>query len=189
MASAVLDGGHGGGAVPRPADANGPSIDAICAAAQRDMSDLADRWCSAPHFASMRRKRPDAWQQLRDCFAAMLVSTVINVQRGIRARGDQAWISPERLAEVDTPTLVLLGEEDGQAIAGSLFNAAAILTAGLAVLPGCGHHAYAEDPQLYAAVLRSFLDAVEAGAWAPMHPNPHLAALSGLDTPRDGKTS
>jgi pimeloyl-ACP methyl ester carboxylesterase len=77
---------------------------------------------------------------------------------------EQTWSSPHydlapALSELDTPTLVLHGEDDFVPVAASARVANAMRRGRLTVLPGCGHFAYFEFPELIHREITSFMEA------------------------------
>lgn len=77
---------------------------------------------------------------------------------------EQTWSAPEydlvpALARLDLPTLVLHGDEDFVPVELAARIADAIPRGRLVVIPGCGHFAYLEFPDLVHSHITSFLQA------------------------------
>jgi pimeloyl-ACP methyl ester carboxylesterase len=72
----------------------------------------------------------------------------------------------ERLAGVDAPTLVMVGEQDEPFLAPSRAMAATIPGAELVVIPDAGHSPQFENPDAWLAAMRSFLAAVPGAVQA-----------------------
>jgi pimeloyl-ACP methyl ester carboxylesterase len=63
----------------------------------------------------------------------------------------------DRLGEVDKPTLVITGEYDRTCTPRAARDVAAgIRNAELVIIPGAGHMAFVEEPELYCDAVRSF---------------------------------
>lgn len=101
---------------------------------------------------------PGAPEELKRSWRARMVDTsprgVVAALRGMAARPD----SSDLLRQLGVPVMVIVGEEDGIT---PVEEARAIAQASggrLEVIPGAGHMAAAEKPEVVAAALRSFLD-------------------------------
>lgn len=75
----------------------------------------------------------------------------------------EAWDGAAALSTIDTPTLVLWGDQDKsyrwpqpEALWKGISNAQ------LAVLPGCGHHVHLENPSLFQLVVLQFLQRLQS---------------------------
>ena len=62
-------------------------------------------------------------------------------------------------------SLIIVGDQDGNCIEGSLFLKQALPRAGLAVFPMSGHLLPIEEPDLFNRVVSDFLSLAEAGRW------------------------
>lgn len=73
-------------------------------------------------------------------------------------RAMQKWNNVGRLAEITTPTLVIVGDKDRSTkVSDSIVLWEGIPGAQLCVLPGCAHGAHMERPDLFNKVLMDFL--------------------------------
>lgn len=79
--------------------------------------------------------------------------------RGILTQRDARVI--DSLADIDVPTLVVVGERDEAFLGGSRYMAEKIPGARLAVIEGAGHAPNLSHPERFDAVLASFLDELE----------------------------
>jgi pimeloyl-ACP methyl ester carboxylesterase len=74
-------------------------------------------------------------------------------------------IDPAQLAAFHVPTLLMVGTEDAFfSVEGLREVADAIPGARLQVLPGAGHSAYFEEPDVFNGLVESFFE--EIGPWA-----------------------
>jgi hypothetical protein len=81
---------------------------------------------------------------------------------------------------IDTPTLIMLGDEEEPALEANLLMKRCIRTAGLAVLPNSGHGINLEEPALFNDLLDDFLHQVAANRWRPRDPRAGPASIWGL---------
>jgi 3-oxoadipate enol-lactonase len=105
--------------------------------------------------ASTQRNRPDVFGAARATTSGSTAQGIAAVQRGMAARED----STRTLAEIDVPTLVLVGDEDTATpipVVQSLAHK--IRKSEFHVIPSAGHYAPFEHPADFARILRQFLD-------------------------------
>ncbi len=76
-----------------------------------------------------------------------------------------------------TPTLVFCGDEDDATLEPSIFLKRTIPTAGLVVLPKCGHTQNLEEPALFNSFVLDFITRVDAGRWPRRIPESQADAL------------
>ncbi len=83
-------------------------------------------------------------------------------------------LEPE-MRNLRVPTMIMTGDEDEPCLEPALLMKRAIPSAGLIMMPRCGHAINLEDPQTFNGHLESFLAQVDAGRWTLRNP----ASLSG----------
>ncbi|MFN2250324.1 MAG: alpha/beta fold hydrolase [Anaerolineae bacterium] len=102
---------------------------------------------------------PETREALREMMHRQPADGVVAALRAMAARPD----SGPDLPTVDVPTLIVTGDEDAIiSVASSEAMAAAIPNAELKVVPGAGHIVNMEEPGAFNALLRSFLERVDA---------------------------
>jgi len=74
------------------------------------------------------------------------------------------------LKSFNVPLLVVVGDEDHPCLEGSLFLKRTVPTAGLMVIPRCGHTVTSEEPAAFNAALAELFAAAEAGRWMSHRP-------------------
>ena len=105
--------------------------------------------------ASTQRNRPDIFAAARATTSASSAQGIAAVQRGMAARQD----STRTLAEIDVPTLVLVGSEDTATPVSVVQGMAQkIRKSEFHVIRNAGHFAPFEQPVDFARLLRQFLD-------------------------------
>lgn len=114
-----------------------------------------------------RREQPALCEAYRQRFLAVGLPSILTVSRAISARDDLV----PRLAEVDCPTLVVVGEEDAALpVALSRRLAAGIPGAELVVVPRAGHLSALEAPEPVTRAIERFLERLECNAPATAAP-------------------
>jgi len=86
----------------------------------------------------------------------------------------------DELAAIDTPVLVLVGDEDEGCLETDLMLKRTIPTAGLAVLPQTGHTANLEEPDAFNGIVDRFLAAAERDGWRRRDPRSQSTSTTGM---------
>jgi 2-succinyl-6-hydroxy-2,4-cyclohexadiene-1-carboxylate synthase len=111
-----------------------------------------------PAYQRLLEERP-GYQEFQDRkFAALSAVMWATMARAIRDQADDL----EHLAELDVPTLVMVGEVDLPFIEQSRSMAETIPGATLAVIATAGHSPQFEAPEAWSAVMAEFLAAIDA---------------------------
>lgn len=101
----------------------------------------------------VREQRPD-WQERSDAkFLRCSPAMYVTMARALTTASDRR----DRLARLDVPTLVLVGEHDELLRAPSVRLASAISGAELVVVPDAGHNPQIENPPVFFDVVTTFL--------------------------------
>jgi pimeloyl-ACP methyl ester carboxylesterase len=104
----------------------------------------------------------DAAKWIRQGFLEHRPFALVATLRQVLAK-QPAVVSMEReLSALHVPTLVIVGEEDAPALPGSRDLARLIPHASLVLIPGAGHIANLQKPQLFNTVMNEFLCRIEA---------------------------
>jgi pimeloyl-ACP methyl ester carboxylesterase len=83
------------------------------------------------------------------------------------------------MAKITAPTLIMTGDEDWPCLKPGLMMKRTITTAGLVVMPNCGHAINLEEPCAFNGHLDAFLHAVELGKWPTRDPRAMAPAILG----------
>lgn len=137
--------------------------EADAARAERILADLeafVDEWMDDPLFAGQAGLGE---AHLRAARAQRLASNPQGLARSLTAAGTGA-MQPlhERLADCDTPTLLVVGAHDSKFCAIAAQLAAELPRAAVARIDGTGHAAHLEQPDATAAAIADFIAGAEA---------------------------
>lgn len=116
-----------------------------------------------------RDKDPAGFRLFIEQFEAHSATGSANTMEGYQARRPSLYVLQDRLATIETPMLIVAGDEDDATLQPSLMLKQTIRSAGLAVLPCTGHVINLEEPALFNRVVEDFLHQVERGRW-PVRP-------------------
>ncbi len=133
--------------------------------AEEPMAQAAAKYADAPMRQALKHKDPRGYAE----FAAMLAEhsslghaqTMFNLQ----LKRPTLWEMQDQLKRFSVPLLVIVGDEDGPCIDGSVFLKRTAPTAGLLVIPRTGHNVPSEEPALFNAALAELIASSEAGRW------------------------
>jgi pimeloyl-ACP methyl ester carboxylesterase len=128
---------------------------------------VADDYLRGPTRVQLLRKRPGAWERLREEFGQLSGAGLANTIRRAITRRPAVYELAEELRTLPVPTLVLVGAEDQPALKASEFLAATIPGARLQVFPRSGHMLNLEEPDRFNAAVLGFLDQTGAVSRAP----------------------
>jgi pimeloyl-ACP methyl ester carboxylesterase len=138
--------------------------------ADNDMPTAAALYADTPTRLTQRYKDPRGYA----AFVAMLGEHSAQghalTMSMVQAKRPTLWDLEADLRGFSTPLLVIVGDEDESCLEGSLFLKRTVPTAGLLVIPRCGHTITSEEPAAVNAALCDFFAAAEAGRWLSHRP-------------------
>jgi 3-oxoadipate enol-lactonase len=93
-----------------------------------------------------------------------------NTSRGFQGGRPSLYDFEGRIRRLETPALIVVGDEDDRCIEPSLYLKQTLPASGLVMFPKTGHVVNLEEPELFNRVVGEFLACVEAGRWAVRDP-------------------
>ena len=120
-----------------------------------------------PARVQLRNKSPKAFDLFRSQFMEHSSIGSANTFEGVLSKRPPIFDLVDKLHRIETPTLIMTGDEDDPCINPSLFLKKHISSSGLVVFPRSGHAINLEEPGLFNSVVSDFLLMVEQGKWAP----------------------
>jgi len=112
-------------------------------------------------------KDPVGWAEFARLFMAHSPEGSSNTLKGFQARRPTLYSREAEFAQLQVPTLVIVGDEDDPCIEPSIFLKRTIPRAGVLMLPQTGHACNLEEPARFNTGIAEFLAQVEAGRWGP----------------------
>jgi pimeloyl-ACP methyl ester carboxylesterase len=180
LISAVVA-GAGYGAQPERTEAFRAECQATAAAFESEGSErVAARYAVGPARVQFQNKNPRGWAEFAAALGEHSALGSALTMRGVQAARPSLYQLRDELAQVRTPVLLVVGDEDEGCLEPALMLKRTIPTAGLAVLPRTGHTANLEEPDVFNGVVDRFLGAVERGAWRPRDPRSLSASTTGM---------
>jgi len=170
ISSAVVA-GAGYGAQPERAEAfRAESMITAAAFAAEGAAKVAERYAIGPERVQFQNKNPRGWAEFAATLAAHSSLGSALTMRGVQAAGPSLHELSTELTEVRLPVLVLVGDEDENALEPALMLKRTIPTSGLVVLPRTGHTVNLEEPDVFNRAVDDFLAAQARGAWRQRDP-------------------
>lgn len=151
LASPGLAGG------PQDDEAATCNIELMSIAKQRGIGPwLAERWMSVPPaIFEGARKHPELFGQLEHIVGGHSFSELLDESMAMIQHDHQ---SPRAIAEIQSPTLLLIGEHDMEAFKRSAqLIHRQLKTSSRVYMPGCGHLGILEDPEQGARLITTAL--------------------------------
>jgi pimeloyl-ACP methyl ester carboxylesterase len=165
-ARSLVVGGCGYGAAPNERD---QFVQESEAAARRfeeiGMAKAAEAYALGPTRVQFQNKDPRGWAEFARELAEHSTQGAVLTQRGVQKRRPSLYDLVEQMKALSVPTLIITGDEDWPCLEPGFLMKRAIPTAGLVVMPNCGHTINLEEPAAFNAHLVEFFRIVEAGAW------------------------
>jgi 2-succinyl-6-hydroxy-2,4-cyclohexadiene-1-carboxylate synthase len=158
VSALVLEGASPGLGDPAERAARVASDEVLAARLEREgLVPFIDFWERIPLFATQDRLSAERREGLR---RQRLKNDPLGLANSLRGMGQGAQPSfRHRLGEVRVPTLLVAGEEDAKFRALAEEIAAALPEARFATIPGAGHAAHFERPELFDDLALGFLRA------------------------------
>jgi pimeloyl-ACP methyl ester carboxylesterase len=129
------------------------------------MAVAAKTYASAPMRRAFLARNPTAFGAFVARLAEHAAVGAANTMLGLQARRPILSDMAPALAQMQTPLLVVVGDDDVSCLDGSLLLKRTAPNAALLVVPRCGHQIGLEEPELFTRTVRDFVREVEAGRW------------------------
>jgi pimeloyl-ACP methyl ester carboxylesterase len=126
------------------------------------MRSLAENYGAAPTRYRLKEKNPSEYRNFIEQIAAGSPLGITNTMRGVQQRRPPLYAHKDKIAALNLPALIVLGEEDEPCIKPSYFLNATLPGARLEVVAKTGHAVNLEEPALYNRLVMGFIEGVEA---------------------------
>jgi len=134
----------------------------------------ARKYADAPMRRAFRIKDGRGWDEFVRRLAEHSPEGSALTMLGLQMRRPTLWELQPALKRMQTPLLVVVGDDDAPCLEGSLLLRRTAPRAALMVVPRTGHAVNIEEPDLFNQALRDFLLSVQNGQWTT--PGPYVAA-------------
>lgn len=144
---------------------------------QQGSKRFAQTYALGASRVQFQNKDPRGWREFADLLSEHSEVGAANTMRGVQARRPSLYDLEARLAAMQVPTLVMVGDEDDHCLQPGLFLKKTIPACGLAVLPKTGHTLNLEEPEQFNRFVGDFIALVEAGRWGARDPRAVAAQI------------
>jgi pimeloyl-ACP methyl ester carboxylesterase len=148
---------------------------------ERGAENFAPIYAEGASRVQFQEKDPRGWRVFADRLAQHDSRGAANTMRGVQMRRPSLYDLEAEFRSLETPVLVMVGDEDDHCIQPGLFLKRTIARSGLAVFPKSGHTLNLEEPELFNRLLSEFIAQVEAGRWGPRDPRANPAQVMRTD--------
>jgi pimeloyl-ACP methyl ester carboxylesterase len=132
--------------------------------------EVAKGYAVGPARVQFQNKNPRGWAEFAESLAQHSSLGSALTMRGVQASRPSLYALRDELAKIETPLLIVVGDEDEGCLEPDIMLKRTIPTSGLAILPQTGHTANLEEPDLFNAVVDRFITAVDRGSWRRRDP-------------------
>ena len=148
---------------------------------ERGAENFAPIYAEGASRVQFQEKDPRGWRLFADRLAQHDSQGAANTMRGVQMRRPSLYDLEAEFRALETPVLVMIGDEDDHCIQPGLFLKRTIARSGLAVFPKSGHTLNLEEPELFNRLLSEFIAQVKAGRWGPRDPRANPAQVMRTD--------
>ncbi|HSF29172.1 MAG TPA: alpha/beta hydrolase [Candidatus Tectomicrobia bacterium] len=134
------------------------------------MAAVAEVYAKGPTRVQFEDKDPRGWREFAEQLAAHSATGSALTLLGVQSRRPSVYALEAQMRQLRVPTLIVTGDEDEPCLDPGLFMKRVIPTAGLVIMPKCGHTLNIEEPDAFNRIVSDFLTAVEAAKWGARNP-------------------
>lgn len=131
-------------------------------ALKNGMRALAEHYSATPTRYRLKEKNPAEYKNFIDQLGAGSALGITNTMRGVQSKRAPLYAHRERIAALDVPALVVLGDEDEPCVKPSHFLKDTLPGARLEIVAKTGHCVNLEEPALYNRLVMGFIEGIEA---------------------------
>jgi len=148
---------------------------------ERGAKSFAPIYAEGASRVQFQEKDPRGWRLFADRLAQHDSRGAANTMRGVQMRRPSLYDLEAEFRALETPVLVMTGDEDDHCIQPGVFLKRTIPRSGLAVFPKSGHTLNLEEPELFNRLVSEFIAQVEARRWGPRDPRANPAQVMRTD--------
>ena len=149
---------------------------------ERGMDAMASQMARHPMRNGLKRKRPEAWQRFVERLSQHSAIGMSHTMARCLALRPSLHELRDQFAELTTPVLLAVGEDDESCRAANQMLHSMLPAAGLWICPKAGHAINLEEPAPFNLQVEGFLRSVELGGWCRALPNAELSPTTQRET-------
>jgi pimeloyl-ACP methyl ester carboxylesterase len=148
---------------------------------KRGSKSFAPIYAEGASRVQFQEKDPRGWRLFADRLAQHDPRGAANTMRGVQMRRPSLYDLEARFRAMETPVLIMVGDEDDHCLQPGYFLKRTIARSGLAVIPKSGHTLNLEEPELFNRLVSEFIGQVEACRWGRRDPRADPAQVMRTD--------
>jgi pimeloyl-ACP methyl ester carboxylesterase len=137
---------------------------------EHSIAEAAAIYANGPGRQAHKNKDPRGFAEFARMLSEHSATGHALTMAMLQAKRPTLWDLEAELKRFAVPLLVVVGDEDDACLDGSVFLKRTVPTAGLLVIPRCGHTVTSEEPAAFNAALADFFPAAESGRWLAHKP-------------------
>ena len=164
--------GCGYGAIPidkisfnQDANFSNISFDTAKSILDKGMEIVGSEYALGASRVQFQNKAFKGWQLFNDQLIKHDPIGSANTLLGVQNKRPNLYELEKQISEINTPTLIINGDEDDMCLEVGLFLKRTIKTSGLLIVPKTGHTINLEEPALFNHHLSEFYTAINASKW------------------------
>ena len=138
--------------------------------AENDMAAAAVKYGDGPTRQAQKNKDPRGYAHFIKMLSEHSALGHSLIMFNLQAKRPTLWEMEAELKKFAPPLLVIVGDEDEWCVDGSIYLRRTAPTAGLLVVPRCGHTLTSEEPDKFNAALAELFADAERGRWLAHKP-------------------
>ena len=172
----------GYGAAPEARDGFRQECEVIARAFESEGSTrLAPRYASGPARVQFQNKDPRGWREFTERLGEHDSLGAALTMRGVQMGRPSLYGLRDELCRIDTPVLIINGDEDDGCLDAGLMLKRTIPTAGLLVLPRTGHTINLEEPEAFNDAIAQLFALAESGQNPYRDPRSVSTNVTGME--------
>ena len=164
--------GCGYGAIPiekttynQDADFTNVSFETAQNIINKGMEVVGSEYALGPSRVQFQNKDPKGWQLFNDQLVKHDAVGSANTLLGVQNKRPNLYELEKEISSINSPTLIINGDEDDMCLEVGLFLKRTIKTSGLLIVPKTGHTINLEEPALFNHHLSEFYSSINASKW------------------------
>ena len=129
------------------------------------MKIVGSEYALGPSRVQFQKKDYAGWKKFNDMLIAHDETGSTNTLLGVQSKRPNLYNLTNQIAKIETPSLIINGDEDDMCIEVGIYLKRTISSSGLFVLPKTGHTINLEEPALFNQQLALFYQSIENNSW------------------------
>jgi len=173
--------GCGYGAIPidkinfnKEADFSNVSLETAQNIINQGMEKIGSEYALGPSRVQFQNKDPIGWKLFRDQLVEHNPIGSANTLLGVQNKRPNLYAIEKDISTINSPTLIINGDEDDMCLEVGLFLKRTIHTSGLLIVPKTGHTINLEEPSIFNNHLLEFYSRINASTWNKRDERAHI---------------